>query len=342
MEGWKNFNFFELSVHFSGQMGANMEYLLGIDGGGTKTVVCVEGLTKEKETRQFFYFGAFNINGQGEKETKKTLDDIDRQLKENGYEVKNCKGIGIGTAGISNPVVATFLKEQFLKREYECPIFLYGDQETALSAVFESCYGMILIAGTGSICFGKTKGEEPVRAGGYGHIIDDVGSGYAIARDMLTAIVRAEDGRGEKTVLTSLVFDFLGIKEIKQLIQFLYKENRSKKEVANLAILIEEAIRLGDKVACSIEEKSVNDLYELWKAVHIQMPQEKNLALTGSVLVKNTRISTKLIEKIHQEQKEMNIVVSKEEAVLGALRLLKKDKKERKVLWEDERTIFSD
>lgn len=302
-----------------------MDYLLGMDGGGTKTVVCIEELGKSNEKPMLLYAGAFNLNGQKEEATRKTLQDIYKQLEENGYHTKNCKGIGVGTAGISNPIVSTFLENEFRSQGYECPIFLYGDQETALSAIFESCYGMILIAGTGSICFGKTKGKEPIRAGGYGHIIDDVGSGYAIARDMLTAIVRAEDGRGEKTVLTSLVFDYLKIANIKQVIQFLYKENRSKKEIANLATLMEQAYSLGDNVADSIEEKSANDLYELWNAVHRQMPSETNLALTGSVLVKNKRICAKLMEKIHKEKQDMNIIVSNEESAIGALRLLKKD-----------------
>ena len=300
-----------------------MRYLLGIDGGGTKTVICAEEI--EGNRRKLFYSGALNINGQGEERTKRTILDIGTLLEADGYKRNDCVGIGIGAAGISNPDVATFLKQEFCKQGYPCNITLYGDQETALSAAFESCFGIILIAGTGSICYGKRMGQQGVRAGGYGHLIDDVGSGYAIGRDMLTAIVRAEDGRGEKTVLTSLIFKQLGINTIEELIQFLYQETRSKKEIAELARLINPAVSLNDSAAIMIEEKSANDLFHLFEAVKKKIPEEQNLALSGSVLLKNERIRSMLMEKIYAKYPEMNSIISKEEAAVGALRMVRKD-----------------
>lgn len=304
-----------------------MKYILGIDGGGTKTSICIEDM--EQKNREIFYSGAFNINGQGEEQTKNTLEDINKNIKELGYKIEECVGIGVGAAGISNPKVSAFLNKELKNLGYLCPIVLCGDQETALLAAFESGMGIVLIAGTGSICFGKENKNQFVRAGGYGHLIDDVGSGYAIAKDILTAIVRAEDERGEKTILTSLIFEQLGINTIEELLQFLYRQGRSKKEMADLAVVIEKAVSCGDKIAILIEEKSANDLYSLFEAVKKKMPKEINLVLSGSVLTKNKRICSLLIEKIHRKYPEMNIVISKEESAVGALQLVRAYMEER-------------
>lgn len=301
-----------------------MKYLLGIDGGGTKTVVCISdknGIVKEQ-----FYSGAFNLNGQGEKKTKDTLLDIFIAIGIMGYDKGDCEGIGIGAAGISNPFVSVFLKEEIQSYGFTCPIYVYGDQETALAAAFENCHGIIIIAGTGSICYGKDEKGNCVRAGGYGHLIDDVGSGYAIARDILKAIVRAEDGRQEDTILTSLIFGKLGIKSIEELIQYLYKEGRSKKEIADLAAVIEDAILYSDMAAMDIEKKNAEQLYQLFCAVKHKLPKEYNVVFSGSVLLQNQRIAFMLREKILKEYSEINIVEMRESAAVGALRLIRKEK----------------
>lgn len=80
-------------------------------------------------------------------------------------------------------------------------IRLVGDHETALAGALEEPAGVILIAGTGSICYGVNESGAKFRAGGYGHIIDDAGSAYAIGRDILKAVVRSSDGRQGQTVL---------------------------------------------------------------------------------------------------------------------------------------------
>ena len=69
------------------------------------------------------------------------------------------------------------------------------DQETALAGALGAPCGMVLIAGTGSICFGRDAVVKQPGSGGYGHKIDDEGSGYALGRDALAAVVRAQDGR---------------------------------------------------------------------------------------------------------------------------------------------------
>lgn len=78
------------------------------------------------------------------------------------------------------------------------------------------------MAGTGAICCGRDGAGNRTRVGGYGYLIDDGGSGYALGRDILTAVVRAADGRGPATALTQAVFAALGVRSVGEIITWLY------------------------------------------------------------------------------------------------------------------------
>ncbi|WP_333678200.1 BadF/BadG/BcrA/BcrD ATPase family protein [Muricomes intestini] len=296
-------------------------YLLGLDGGGTKTMVCVAD--EEGNILERFESGAFNMNGQSREKVLQTLSDIYVRLETLGYEINKCWGVGIGAAGISNPAVSQFLREAFQQEGFHCRIGLFGDHETALAAAFPECRGMVLISGTGSICIGRDAAGRQYRAGGYGHLIDDVGSAYAIARDMLSAVVRAEDGRAESTLLKKLIFEKLSIQKTEDLLEFLYQPGRSKKEVASLAPLISQAAAYGDCPAMEIERKSARDLADLVIAVAGKMPEEKHLALSGSVLLHNLNIRRLVCSYLETYDGSIKIIMNHGEAAVGALRLFR-------------------
>lgn len=188
-----------------------------------------------------------------------------------------------------------------------------------------------MISGTGSICYGIDRQGNQVRTGGWGHLIDDRGSGYAIAVDILSSVVRAWDGRGEQTILTELVFEQLGIKELTELIHYIYAPERSKKEIASLAALIGKAGEQKDAVALNIQERTADALYEMVQAVHKKMPAEKELVLAGSVLKNNQRIQSSLIEKLNMEHPQWSIRTAQHSAATGALRLLDRTERQERI-----------
>lgn len=296
------------------------KYQIGLDGGGTGTQVCIRCSYCGKE--ELFALGPLNINGQTEEKVKQTLQQLQTELQKRNFSEQDCTGIAIGAAGVSNPDTKKFLISQIGEMGFSCPVFVYGDHETALAAELEACHGVILISGTGSICYGIDRKGNQVRAGGWGHLIDDQGSGYAIAVDMLLAVVRAWDGRGERTVLTNLVFEQLGVSNLTELIHKIYAPGRSKKEIASLAPLIGKAGDLGDAAALHIQERAAEELYQLVRAVHKKMPAERELVLAGSVLKRNQKIQISLIEKLKKEQPQWNIRTAQHSAAMGALRLL--------------------
>ena len=294
-----------------------MGFYAGIDGGGTGSrFVCADENGKE------IYSGigpALNGNGLSKDSFIQNIMGIVNSITKKVGSPDDCKGLAIGLAGISNVQIregfAAVMNEAGF-RNYS----IYGDHETAFSAAFPEQHGILLISGTGSLCFGKRPDGMSARAGGYGHLIDDKGSAYDISIRILEAVVRAEDGRGENTVFRELVFDKLGIKDVRELIGYVYSTDTSKGDIAALAPLLSEGIKRGDSVAVAIEDAVVEELNSWIFAVKKRLDYGPEVALWGSVLQKNDHIREKL-------EKRAGIIMffPQEDASVGALRLAMKE-----------------
>jgi N-acetylglucosamine kinase-like BadF-type ATPase len=293
------------------------EYVIGLDGGGTKTKVLVAD--RKKKILESFLAGAINYNGSEKELIDKNMQTIFQTVLEKGYASKDCVGICIGTAGISNPLVRQYIMSNLELFGYSCPVSIVGDHETALAGALLQVEGMILIAGTGSICYGKDEKGNSYRTGGYGHLIDDAGSGYAIGRDILSAVIRAHDKRCEATVLTKLVLEYLNIQTIEELIRYVYDPDHSKKDIARLSILIEEAYRQEDKAAIAIVDHCVSELMELTKPILRVMKEDCSIAVSGSILLKNQDIFDKLCAGMKKDYPLVTITKPMKDAAFGAV-----------------------
>lgn len=300
-----------------------MEYLLGMDGGGTATKICVSDRAGSVIARHTA--GPLNVNGQSSEQFQGTMAEILQWLNGFGFRLEHCGGIGIGAAGISNPQARKLLTQAFEAGGYRSAVFTYSDGETALAAAFPECHGIILIAGTGSICLGRKENGEMVRTGGYGHLIDDGGSAYAIAIAILSAVVRAEDGRTGATALRRLVMEKLGIGSLEELVGYVYAPSRSKKEIASLAVLVEQASAAGDAAAMEIERRSAEELGLLVRTAMGRLPEENNIALAGSVLLKNQNIRNRVRQCILEQRGDARILAAAQDAAEGAIRLLRRE-----------------
>ncbi len=305
----------------------NKPFVIGMDGGGTATVVMVSGLHGDLMAR--FRLGPLNINGQSRKAAEDTLAQLRAELENSGHHMSDCKGICIGAAGISNRDTAAFLTRSFKEQGLEGVIRLVGDHETALAGALEEPAGVILIAGTGSICYGINESGVKFRAGGYGHIIDDAGSAYAIGRDILKAVVRAADGRKEQTVLRGKVFQILQADSVGDLITWLYQPERSKKEIAALAPLLEYGVREKDQASLEIFNHCGEELTELAGAVLAHFKAPVSLVVSGSVLMKNNEIYRLFCEKTKKRFPGLEIMKMRGEAAQGALRIILRETSER-------------
>lgn len=307
-------------------------YYLGIDGGGTKT----EALIVSEDMRELHRFrsGAINYNGESEENIYAHISEI--FLEADKLEgLNNCAGVCIGMAGISNPVAVCCIQGAVKAAGYEKEVLLKGDQVTGLAGALDGKAGATLIAGTGSICVGIDGKGNMHRTGGYGNIIDDGGSGYAIGRDILSATVRAFDGRGQATVLTDLVKGRMrelsldaGEDWISSLIRFLYDKTTSKGDIASFGQLISKAIKADDEVAIVIAEKAVSELFLLTSALVEKLlattaANELSIAYCGSVVTKNYYIREKLTERLKSRYEGISCIMPLHDAAYGACLLAK-------------------
>jgi N-acetylglucosamine kinase-like BadF-type ATPase len=293
------------------------KFAVGLDGGGTKTAVTI--VDESGNVVHTFTSGAINYNGQDEASVGASLEEIFRTIASVCDGLIHCAQVCIGAAGVSNPTVKTRLESSVRAYGYEGGLIITGDQDTALCGAHNRELGIILIAGTGSICYGKNETGDTHRAGGYGYLIDDEGSGYSIGRDLLSAVVRAHDGRLSETVIARMVFEQLGMTSIQQIIGFGYDKQTNKKDIAALAPILSKACELGDEAALAIAGKSARSLLELVVPVAERLSmQDGTLAIAGSALLKNSFVQTSFIDLLKERYPAMTCITPKRDAASGA------------------------
>jgi len=135
-----------------------------------------------------------------------------------------------------------------------------SDARIALEGAFSGKSGIIVIAGTGSIVFGKSKRGSILRSGGWGRTIGDEGSGYALGRELFRAVAAELDGRGRATALRRLLARHYSLRTQPDIIRAIYKEDL---DIASVAPLVTKAAAGGDVVAKQIVRNAAMDLVEV-------------------------------------------------------------------------------
>ncbi|WP_274365704.1 N-acetylglucosamine kinase [Paenibacillus thermotolerans] len=297
-----------------------MEFVAGLDGGGTKTAVSIAD--ESGRVVHTFTSGAINYNGNDGDGIRQSFRHIFETISQVAGGLPLCKHVCIAAAGISNPEVPARLASDARASGYEGGLTIVGDHEAALYGATEKPYGMIVIAGTGSICYGKNAGGSSHRTGGFGHLLDDEGSGYSIGRDMLSAVLRASDGRLPETALTGMVFERLGISSVREIVGFVYDKQTNKKDVAAIAPLLYDACALGDAAALAVAARSASSLFELVEPVAEKLSlQEGELAMAGSVLLRNSFVRDMFTSLVEKRYPGMDCFPAKQDASVGAVQM---------------------
>lgn len=300
-----------------------VQTICGVDGGGTKTVAIVRSLQTDDERRETF--GPLNSNGNAEARVAETLRDLVRWIASAEGGLDGCGALCVGTAGISNPRQSETIERLLRTNGYHGPLRVVGDHEAALQGALCDRPGMLLVSGTGSICYGKNADGDTARAGGWGHLIGDGGSGYAIGRDILAAVARAEDGCIPPTALTALVEQALGLQGRSELIAYVYDAAHGKKEIAALAMLLAPAVSSGDSAAERIAWDTAHAMLDIARAVagRLSMTQG-SLLFTGSVLENCLPVIERVCGLVSRELPGFAQMGAVDDAAHGALRLAAK------------------
>ncbi|MDR7486538.1 MAG: BadF/BadG/BcrA/BcrD ATPase family protein [Armatimonadota bacterium] len=175
------------------------------------------------------------------------------------------EALGAGLAGADDPAIRARLERTLAGAGLAASVLVDHDAAAALAGGTALEPGIVVIAGTGSIAFGVDAQGRRARAGGWGPLLDDEGSGYAIGRAVLRAAMRAFDGRGETTALAESVRQHFGLGSLAGLKMAV--RGIGIDEVAAIAPLAVDAARGGDAVATRILQRAGRHLAAMVAAV---------------------------------------------------------------------------
>jgi glucosamine kinase len=231
-------------------------HVLGIDAGGTKTV-CLLADDRGMIVSEGRGPGA-NLHVAGELGVEKVLHELMEQAI--GDRGITPAAICLGIAGVDRDAEEQTVRAIMRRIGQRSRVVVVNDALIALVAGAKDAPGIVIIAGTGSIAYGRSQNGDAARAGGWGHMLGDEGSGYWIGREALGAVMRAADGRGPATALSADVLAHFSISDLSQLPRIVYDDEQPRTSVAALGPLVQHASMRGDAVASRILERAADEL----------------------------------------------------------------------------------
>ncbi len=233
-----------------------MESWVGVDGGGTRTTAVVVDHAGAVIAR--VEGGGSLVDPLQPLRGAQALADLaKRALREAGVKGR-ASGVCSALAGAGRQSVRDALTAELAQLGIARHVMVIGDAEAALSDAFEGGPGALLIAGTGSAAWARDKTGRQVRSGGWGMLLGDEGSGYAIGMAALRKVVRAADGRDKSTALSRQMLDAAGVAAPEDLIAWI--AGADKAAVAALAPIVLTSAAAGDRGAIALAEAAAQEL----------------------------------------------------------------------------------
>ena len=238
-------------------------FVLGLDGGGTQTRALLADLTGE--IVGVGTAGACNLAAVSPPEAlAAALAAAAAALRQAEQPRVDVLSVCAGVAGVSY----ADRRAQFLRSLQDAfsnaRITVEPDYAIALMGATGGGPGVIVIAGTGSAAYGENAAGEAHRAGAYGYLIDDGGSGYGVGRAALAAVLQAADGTGPQTTLTERILAGLGLISLSEVVPGVYGGSLSRVTIAGLSrIVAEAASEESDAVARAILLRAGGTLAQL-------------------------------------------------------------------------------
>ncbi|MGO5091244.1 N-acetylglucosamine kinase [Clostridium sp. LCP25S3_F10] len=258
-----------------------MDYIIGVDAGGTKTEAIAYNLKGDELAREVTGFGNLVLN------EKEAINNVCNSIKTCIYKLgkEELKKIYIGAAGmeVSNNA---YILEKNIKESFGTDVLIVNDGELALKAVLKGQDGILTIAGTGSICIG-IKNNIKDKCGGWGHLLGDEGSGYSIAVKSLKRMIYEEELNLEKSKLHEEILKTLNIKSIDEICTFVYSSTKDK--IASLTTLVSKLAEEGEENAIFILKEEGEALGQITERVYnrLNFNNKYAIGIKGSVIEKS-------------------------------------------------------
>lgn len=241
-----------------------MQYLIGIDGGGTHTRAVL--LTSRGRALGVGTAGSSNYHNEGVHGAAKNLRKAaDAAFRQAGIAPTPAKSAFLGLAGIkaSGDISQMRAAAEGIRLAEPGRIEVANDLHNALSGGLNGEPGIALIAGTGSNCLGRDASGASFMCGGWGWLLDDMGAGFGLAVSALRYAARAADGRRPATQILPSALAFFGLSEPNALLERLYVGEWQPWAIAEFAPVVVRLAGEGDAAALELLEEGAACLAEL-------------------------------------------------------------------------------
>jgi len=293
-----------------------VQTFLGIDGGGSKT----RALLIDSQGQAIFRAtaGPSNLNAYDESTVLASLQEAIAPCVEAAGSAPSA--VCFGLAGAAAPSIKKKLHP--LIESLRLPSWqLVSDAEVALEAAFSGAPGILLIAGTGSVCLGKNSAGVLHKTGGWGWLADDYGSAGWIGQQALAAALQQYDGRRGESALRDAIFADLEIESEDAINPTLYHPTLSRSCLARLTTPVMRLVNEQDPVACAIYTAALSKLEDLVRATARKMKgPASRVALTGGLFEHHPEFRKDLGARLSG----FSIEITKQQPVEGAAALARK------------------
>lgn len=295
--------------------------IVGVDAGGSKTTV---GVINEKVD---LLFAVEVASGSPAVFKEAAFSNIDEGLQQvfkwmNGaYQVI---AIVMGISGLGVVKDKRIYEKRFFDA-YLTPTYIENDAALALYSIVKDQYeeGIVVLSGTGSSVMG-IKGNKTRLTEGWGHLLAEAGSAYAIVRDFMRYAIGIYETTDTITPLTQKFMTYMEMDKIEEFKVFMY--HNSKKEVAKHAVFFYEYALSGDKEAIELFKKAGKDLAIAVINAHHSLQLSKNVVLgfRGGMITRSQIAQNSLLEALNQAHITYRLVPSDIEPIFGAYYMMKR------------------
>jgi N-acetylglucosamine kinase-like BadF-type ATPase len=293
-------------------------HVLGIDAGGTKTV-CLLADERGSILSEGRGAGA-NLHAAGAQAVEQVLRNV--MSAAIGDRAIVPAAICLGIAGVDREDEARIVRDLMRRIAHQSRVLVVNDALIALVAGARDEPGIVIIAGTGSIAYGRNAAGDAARAGGWGHMIGDEGSGYWIGREALAAVMRASDGRGPATGLTREILTHFNVDDESRLPRIVYDREMPRMRVAALGPIVQRVAEQGDAVTMRILERAADELVLAARSVAAQLEMrgdEFTVYLAGGVFRVVPWLAEELPRRLAEVAPRSQVQVLDEEPAVGAV-----------------------
>lgn len=302
-----------------------MEYVIGIDSGGTHYRVRACGLDGRflgeytGPTANHYLVGREEMQSRINSHISRCLDSFEGVPED-------CRCLVCGTTGLDSDEDAELLNAVYNGLPgFHCPMFCMNDAELAHYTVTGG-WGVLVISGTGSIAFGRSRRGETARVGGWAlSIMGEEGSGSWVSRYALRHLARYFDKTVPETPMTKMLRKELGITTPKQLADLSARITDDIEKQPNLGLLVDQAAGQGDRWAAQILEGAAREtlglVSELLRVLHMEDDREIPVGVWGSNIVDSPLHQEAFARLLREKYPNTRLCLPKSTAVEGAIHL---------------------